>query len=203
MIYSEPFDWPEILGHRGADGAAASQDPLLEQQLHDPFMGCLQLGRVDPLEYSQTEADSVGLSIRNFPPGDSIQRTSRQLSCPRCCRATARLDPGRWAVELWPELMVCLFQESSSRTKPPFQFLGYSLGLRNYPCPDLLNHFKAHPLEYLHKSYRPPPVYGCHPHNVGQFPILLYVRKFLNVSRLASFSFSCSMLRIKLDLLPW
>ena len=39
-------------------------------QLHEPFMGCRQLGDVDLLENSQTEAYTVGFLIRNPLAGD-------------------------------------------------------------------------------------------------------------------------------------
>ena len=44
-------------------------------QLHEPFVGCLQLGHVDSLENGQAEACNVGLSIRNPLAGDSMQRS--------------------------------------------------------------------------------------------------------------------------------
>jgi len=43
-------------------------------QLHEPFMGCLQVGDVDSLENGQTEACTIGVSIRNPLASDSIQR---------------------------------------------------------------------------------------------------------------------------------
>jgi hypothetical protein len=47
-------------------------------QLHEPFMGCLQLGDVDSLENGQMEARTVGFSIRNPLAGDSMQRSLHQ-----------------------------------------------------------------------------------------------------------------------------
>jgi hypothetical protein len=47
-------------------------------QLHEPFMGCLQLGGVDLLENGQTEACTVGFSIRNPLASDSMQRHLHQ-----------------------------------------------------------------------------------------------------------------------------
>ena len=47
-------------------------------QLHEPFMGCLQLGDVDSLENGQTEACTVGFSIRNPLARDSMQRSFHQ-----------------------------------------------------------------------------------------------------------------------------
>lgn len=47
-------------------------------QLHEPFMGCLQLGDVDSLENGKTEACTVGFSIRNPLAGDSMQRSLHQ-----------------------------------------------------------------------------------------------------------------------------
>ncbi len=40
-------------------------------QLHEPFMGCLQLGHVDSLEDGQTEACTVGFSIRQWTMADA------------------------------------------------------------------------------------------------------------------------------------
>ncbi len=50
--------------------------PLTE--LHEPFMGYLQLGGLDSLEIGQTEACTVGLPIRNPLAGDSMQRSLHQ-----------------------------------------------------------------------------------------------------------------------------
>jgi hypothetical protein len=47
-------------------------------QLHEPFMGCLQLGGVESLENGVTEACSVGFSIRNPLAGDSMQCSLHQ-----------------------------------------------------------------------------------------------------------------------------
>jgi hypothetical protein len=47
--------------------------PLI--QLYEPFMGCFQFGDVDSLENGQTEACTVGFSIRNPLAGDSMQRS--------------------------------------------------------------------------------------------------------------------------------
>ena len=47
-------------------------------QLHEPFMGCLQLGDVDSLENGQTEACAVGCLTRNPLAGDSVQRSFHQ-----------------------------------------------------------------------------------------------------------------------------
>jgi len=47
-------------------------------QLYEPFMGCLQLGHIDLLENSQTEACTVGFSVRNPLAGDSMQRSLHQ-----------------------------------------------------------------------------------------------------------------------------
>ena len=52
--------------------------PLI--QLHEPFMGCLQLGDINSLENGQTEACTVGFSIRNPLAGDSMQRSLHQTS---------------------------------------------------------------------------------------------------------------------------
>ena len=47
-------------------------------QLHEPFIGCLQLRDVDSLENSQTEACTIDFSIRNPLAGDSMQRSLHQ-----------------------------------------------------------------------------------------------------------------------------
>jgi hypothetical protein len=49
--------------------ARGSTPPI---QLHEPFMGCLQLGDVDSLENGKMEAYTVGFSIRNPLAGDSL-----------------------------------------------------------------------------------------------------------------------------------
>jgi len=53
--------------------------PLTE--LHEPFMGYLQLGGLDSLEIGQTEACTVGLPIRNPLAGDSMQRSTMTDAC--------------------------------------------------------------------------------------------------------------------------
>lgn len=47
-------------------------------QLHEPFMGCLQLGDVNSLENGQTEAGTVSFSTRNPLAGDSMQCSLHQ-----------------------------------------------------------------------------------------------------------------------------
>jgi hypothetical protein len=50
----------------------------LPTQLHEPFTGCLQLGGVDLLENGQTEACTIGFSIRNPLASNSMQRSLHQ-----------------------------------------------------------------------------------------------------------------------------
>ncbi len=72
-------------------------------QLHKPFIGCLQLGDVDSLENDQTEACTVGFSIRNPLAGDSMQRSlhqtpSEQLTASR----KKRRNPQTWTKARFP-----------------------------------------------------------------------------------------------------